>query len=314
MSGDPIRIVAVCAPERSAELAAEIASDGRGVLELVAIGDVALALRALGDARVDAVLLDFATGQRADLEPLIRLHEHAPELPIIVLTDGEDDRLAMRVLKAGAQDALVRRDLSGGILVRAVRFAIERQHLQIALRAMSLVDDLTGLYNRRGFLTVARQQLKMADRMRKRMVHVFVDVDGLKEINDTHGHREGDRVLLQTAELLKETFRDSDIVARIGGDEFVVLAMETSGATAEAWSSRIREQLHARNARAERVVPVAFSMGIAYYDPECPVSIDELLAKADALMYAEKRRKRQRRVGYHDVPGDQPASIPPIAD
>ncbi len=314
MSTELIRVLLVAEPDRCAALAAAVTADGRGVLDLLAAGDMAMALRVLTEDPVDAALVDIGPGSRCDLEPLVRLRDHAPELPIIVLTDGDDDGLAMRALKAGAQDAIIRRELAGGMLVRAVRFAIERQQLQIALQAMSLVDDLTGLYNRRGFLTVARQQLKTADRMHKRMVHVFVDLDGLKEINDTHGHRAGDRVLLETAELLKQTFRDSDIIARIGGDEFVVLAMETSGATAEVWTSRIREQLRQRNTRAGRVVPLAFSMGVAYYDPECPVSIDDLLSKADALMYAEKRRKRQRRHGYRTSLEEVQEALPPLAD
>jgi diguanylate cyclase (GGDEF)-like protein len=213
-------------------------------------------------------------------------------MPIIVLTRDDDDALAVRALKAGAQDSLVKGQVNGNLLMRAIRYAIERHQLQVALHAMALVDDLTGLYNRRGFQTLARQQIKTADRIRKRVSFIFVDLDGLKAINDTFGHREGDIALIETADLLKETFRESDIIARVGGDEFVVLAMESTGQPDGQWAARLHEQLRARNARPERHFPLSLSMGVAYYDPEFPSPLDDLLHRADSLMYEEKRRKQ----------------------
>jgi two-component system cell cycle response regulator len=152
------------------------------------------------------------------------------------------------------------------------------------------------LYNRRGFEALARKQLKMADRLGKLVSSIFIDVDELKVINDTFGHREGDLVLIETARLLRETFRESDIIARIGGDEFVVLAMESpGGGHGEQWTARLREKLHARNAHPDRRVSLSLSIGIAHYDPDFPCALDDLLDRADALMYDEKRRTRRRR-------------------
>ncbi len=177
---------------------------------------------------------------------------------------------------------------------------------------MSLVDPLTLLYNRRGLLALARQLFKVADRMRRRVSHIFVDLDGLKVINDTLGHSVGDQALLETTDLLKETFRDSDIIARMGGDEFVVLAMENAGADAELWTARLQENLRARNARADRSYLLSLSIGIVYYDPDAPRELDDLLARADRLMYEEKRAKRmspvQRRDAAHSL-----AAIPGAA-
>jgi diguanylate cyclase (GGDEF)-like protein len=165
----------------------------------------------------------------------------------------------------------------------------ERVRMEEALRALALLDELTGLYNRRGFSILAEHQLKMAERGKRRMLLLFSDLDGLKWINDTFGHPEGDRALIEVADILEETFRESDIVARIGGDEFVVLAVETNGSPAGVLTTRLRENLEARNAGADRRYQLSLSVGVAHYDPTRPCSLDDLLAGADRAMYGQKR-------------------------
>ena len=164
-----------------------------------------------------------------------------------------------------------------------------RKQMEETLRSLALVDDLTELYNRRGFFTLSQQQLKTADRAKTRMVLLFADFDSLKQINDALGHSEGDRALSETADVLRETFRKSDIIARIGGDEFVVLAIETNGTPAEIIATRLQENLEAHNAREGRRYKLSLSVGLARYDPARPCSIDELLAQADRAMYEQKR-------------------------
>jgi len=168
-----------------------------------------------------------------------------------------------------------------------------RKRMEETLRAMAFLDELTGLYNRRGFLILGQQQLKTANRMKSRMVLLFTDFNGLKRINDAFGHPEGDRALIEVANVLKETFRESDIIARFGGDEFVVLAIETDGASANVLTARLQENLEARNARRGRRYELSLSVGIASYDPEHPCSIDELVARADRAMYEQKQRNQQ---------------------
>ncbi|MBL7182872.1 MAG: PAS domain S-box protein [Anaerolineae bacterium] len=168
----------------------------------------------------------------------------------------------------------------------------QRKRMEETLRALALIDDLTGLYNRRGFVTLGQQQLKTANRAKRKMMLLFADFNGLKRINDTLGHSEGDRALIETADVLRETFRESDIIARIGGDEFVVLAIETNGFPAEVLTTRFQENLEARNAREGRRYELSLSVGLARYDPEHPCSIDELLARADRAMYEKKRRPK----------------------
>ncbi|MDQ6830229.1 MAG: diguanylate cyclase [Gemmatimonadota bacterium] len=250
-------------------------------------------LRALSQHRFDAVLLTVAASTSEGLDTLRRVHEHAPDVPIIALIDVGDDSIGVAALKAGAQDSLVKPEVEGNLLIRSIRYAIERNQLRMALRSMSLVDELTGLYNRRGFVTLARQQLKMADRMSRRVAQVFVDLDGLKWINDNFGHAEGDRALVETAELLRDVFRESDIVARIGGDEFVVLALEETEPADEIFAARLRSAISRHNALTPRMYPLAVSIGVATYDPADPCALDELMQRADRLMYVEKRGKRQ---------------------
>ncbi len=293
MNVAPIKVLLIADSERDVRrLHGAVAGRAAAQFELRHVAHVSEALRTLNEQKFDAVLLDLSLTDGHHLEPLQLMHEHRPDLPILVLSSVDDEALAMRALKVGAQDSLVKGQVDGPLLVRAIRYAIERQQLHAALREMSLVDPLTRFYNRRGLITLARQLFKVADRMRKRVSHIFVDLDGLKLINDTLGHRAGDHALLETTDLLKETFRDSDIMARVGGDEFVVLAMENGGADAELWTDRLQDNLRARNARADRTYLLSLSVGIAYYDPDAPRELDDLLARADRMMYEEKRAKR----------------------
>jgi len=169
----------------------------------------------------------------------------------------------------------------------------ESKQAEEALRAASLVDELTRLYNRRRFLALGEHQIKIASRMKRRLSLLFIDVDGLKWINDNHGHTEGDQALIDTASILRETFRESDITARIGGDEFAVLVTETTDGRTEILTGRLQENVTAYNAKGTRNYKLSVSVGVAQFDPESPVSIHEMLAQADALMYDQKRGKQK---------------------
>jgi diguanylate cyclase (GGDEF)-like protein/PAS domain S-box-containing protein len=171
----------------------------------------------------------------------------------------------------------------------------DRKRMEEEIRALSLADPLTGLYNRRGFKHLGEQQLKIATRLGKRVILLYSDVDDLKGINDTYGHDEGDRALCDVATILKTSFRDSDIVARVGGDEFVVLAMEAARVNADVFARRLRDKLELHNSRPELQgrYRLDLSTGISTYDPELPSTIDELISRADSLMYELKRRKKR---------------------
>ncbi len=165
------------------------------------------------------------------------------------------------------------------------------KELEDRLRTMSLHDELTGLYNRRGFLALADQQARIVQRSKKGMILFFIDLDRMKWINDTFGHNEGDRALVETAGILKDTMRGSDIVARIGGDEFVVLALDALKESVAIIEERFRDRLTATNTTRTLPYDLALSVGSHYYDPQEPITIDELISKADSAMYRQKREK-----------------------
>jgi diguanylate cyclase (GGDEF)-like protein len=174
------------------------------------------------------------------------------------------------------------------------QFFRERKLVEERLRFLSFHDELTGLYNRRGFHTLCQQQIKLAERTRKGFLFIMVDLDQMKWINDTLGHQAGDKALTETANILKQTFRGSDIMGRIGGDEFAILTVQASGDTKQVLASRLQESLDARNNSGDHPYKLRFSIGIASYDPEHPSSLDDLMAQADTLMYKEKRGKRDQ--------------------
>ena len=172
----------------------------------------------------------------------------------------------------------------------------ERKRAEAALQSLSLVDELTGLYNRRGFLAITEQHLAAIRRNDRVPVILYADLDGLKEINDSLGHHEGDRALVKAAEIFKETFRSSDIIARLGGDEFVVLASIGPEEAADSLTLRLQQEFSASNSRRNRPYDLSISVGLAQFDREEKHSIEELMARADRAMYEDKRRKRSRDV------------------
>jgi len=167
----------------------------------------------------------------------------------------------------------------------------ERKRMEAELLAMSLRDQLTEIYNRRGFINLAEQQIRKANRARRQMLLSFIDIDGMKEINDTLGHEEGDRALIDTANILRQTFRKSDIIARIGGDEFAVLAPDRTGFNPEILSKRIQQTIDDWNAKGYRPYRISLSWGTVIYDPKSPTTLDQLMSSSDELMYARKKAK-----------------------
>ncbi len=163
------------------------------------------------------------------------------------------------------------------------------------LASLTWIDDLTGLHNRRGFFTLALQQLKIAKRIKKDVFLVFLDIDNLKLTNDSFGHSAGDGLLSATAEILKSTLRESDVIARIGGDEFAVLAMRGKSSSEKAIMKRIEDGVRAFNLESEGKSKLSLSMGVVRFDRRKFSSLDEYLAHADFLMYQQKRTKNRFR-------------------
>ncbi len=153
------------------------------------------------------------------------------------------------------------------------------------LRAMSLIDDLTGLFNDRGFILLGEQQVKLSNRTKKGMYVIYIDIIHLQDINKSYGPYEGDAALSDTASLLRDTFRRSDIIARIGDDEFIVLAIEAEKGSGDIICSRFRKNVERFNATSGRKYKLAVDIKKFYYDPDNPLSFDELLNRIIAKQF-----------------------------
>jgi len=182
---------------------------------------------------------------------------------------------------------------SGNTICRTSAIDITKlKSMEAKLKTLSLTDELTGLYNRRGLYALAEQLFRLSERQKTGMFMLYADIDNLKEINDTWGHKEGDLVIIDIATILKMNYRNSDIVARIGGDEFVVLPIGTDGDNIEDNVARLQESIQVYNAQSNRSYKLSLSAGVAYYDPQTPCCVTELLAQGDRLMYKQKRSKQ----------------------
>jgi diguanylate cyclase (GGDEF)-like protein len=171
---------------------------------------------------------------------------------------------------------------------------LQREKLEGELLTLSITDPLTALNNRRGFLSLAEQQLKLSGRTHRRGTLFFADLDGMKTINDTLGHEEGDKALIEVASVFKETFRSSDIIARMGGDEFAILAIDPEEIDPTIIINRLQNRIDMHNDQTNRKYKLSISIGCSFYDPENPSSIDELMASADELMYEQKKIKKSK--------------------
>jgi len=179
------------------------------------------------------------------------------------------------------------------LLLRAVQCAAKQYMLQAELGNLALTDELTGLCNRRGFMAIAERQLKIGHRTGRGILLFFMDIDGMKQINDSFGHGEGDRALKRMAKALKMTFRDSDVIARLGGDEFAVLAIEASGNSESAIRARLSEDLRSVSAGESRYT-LNLSLGAVRINICSNASIGEWMVRADQAMYEQKRRRLSR--------------------
>lgn len=178
-----------------------------------------------------------------------------------------------------------------GIRAAIINITIRKQ-MEEEIKALSITDSLTGLYNRRGFLTLADLQMKMAKRTGNGLLLLFADLDGMKAINDNLGHSKGDEALIETADVFKKVFREADIIARVGGDEFAVLALETSCECSDMFRERLQRHIDLSNSRKNRDYHLSISIGMVCCNPEDPSSIYDLMSRADGLMYENKKSKK----------------------
>jgi diguanylate cyclase (GGDEF)-like protein len=245
------------------------------------------ALEALERMPAEVLLTDIVMPGMRGLELVRRVKHLYPSMTSIVMTGFVEEYSYDEAIRSGAADLIKKPFAVQELLVR-----IKHARLQDHLRELSITDELTGLSNRRGFFAFAQQQMKHARRNNERMVLFFADLDDLKNINDTFGHVAGDRALTDAARIFVETFRDSDIVARMGGDEFAVIMGNAPDSGIETARNRLEKRLEKYNSRRDGSFRLAVSVGLAVFDPADPVTVDELIRQADARMYEEKLRRK----------------------
>jgi diguanylate cyclase (GGDEF)-like protein len=248
------------------------------------------AVELLKSTKFDLVVCDLGLPDSDNLDTLSQIKEFS-SAPLIVLSGRDDDALALEAVRSGAEDYLTKGHCDGYLLVHAMRHAIERHHLHAEIAAMSMHDTLTGLHNRGGFVALAERQLRMAVRANQELSLFYIDLDGLKQLNDGFGHRVGDQALTEAARLLRRTFRNTDIVGRLGGDEFAVLALKTGPTAVDVAIERLQRNLRVRNCAESARFKLSFSIGVAHFDPRQPAGLDQLLGLADRNMYNDKRAK-----------------------
>jgi diguanylate cyclase (GGDEF)-like protein len=250
------------------------------------------ALACLKKDLVDIILLDLNLPDSWGYRTFSEIQELALDIPVILMTGISNDEIALKAIQNGAQDFLVKGEVDAKLLFRSIRYAIERHQMQSELRSLSLRDELTGLYNRRGFLTLAGQHLKLARRTGQEFFIVFADIDDLKAINDTYGHAEGDAVLMAAADILKKIIRESDILARYGGDEFLVLITDAINDSGDEIYRRLQKQVEQVNNGHMLKSFFSISVGIRCFEPSQDVNVENLIARADEALYKNKQSGR----------------------
>jgi two-component system, cell cycle response regulator len=245
------------------------------------------------------VVMDVSLrGELDGIEAACAIQEDAP-VPVIFLTGHTDTETLQRAVMTGPLGYLIKPfqedDLRCAIevAIHKHRSDVQRrereEHLRRSAENLLLIDELTQLNNRRGFFELGEQALKIARREQHTMALFFMDLNGLKQINDKLGHMTGDEALRDTAEVLRNTFRGSDIVARIGGDEFVALAHLHSELDVETLCARLREHLREFNATHARSYEVDLSIGATLVDEPADQDLEQFIARADEAMYRDKR-------------------------
>lgn len=164
--------------------------------------------------------------------------------------------------------------------------------MAVSLKKLVRIDSLTGCYNRRYGLELLDRQIKLSHRSKSHLLLAFLDVDNFKDINDTFGHEEGDKVLKKVVKLFKYTLREIDIICRMGGDEFLLIFPDNSLKDSAIIKKRLFKNLTQLNQTSKKSYQLSFSLGFSYYDPAHPQSMDKLIRIADNKMYEEKKNKK----------------------
>ncbi len=251
------------------------------------------AVQLLTKRKFECILLDYRLGGKDGLELIKEIHDEGlSDAPIVMLSGMDDESTMLECLKEGAQDFLLKSEISTNSLLRAIRYAKERKNVALQMRYLAQHDSLTGLSNRSLFIENVNRAVNRSRRSNTLFAIMFIDLDNFKNINDTLGHEAGDQLLMIIAERIKSAFREEDVIGRLGGDEFAVLL---EGIVAE--SSLIKAAQNLLNITkqpldiANKTVHSSASLGIATY-PNCAEEATAIIKCADLAMYKAKQNGR----------------------
>jgi two-component system, cell cycle response regulator len=290
-----LRLLLVEHNEADARILLNLIRHGAGeTVEVVWVSSFLDALVHLRKDSFDAMLLDLFLPDSEGIESIRRVSDRA-DIPIIALTRESAGVAGVDVLMAGAEDSFIKECVNSHNMIRAVRYAIARHRRIGELQALSQTDELTGLYNRRAFMTLGTHQIKIARREKHAVTLAFADLDGLKAINDKCGHMWGDFALKDISTILKNTFRESDIIARIGGDEFAILWISQCPPTPEGLHMRLKAGLDAYSVSETRPYRLSLSIGFSHYPGNSETSLEDMLFETDQRMYVDKRTAMGRK-------------------
>ena len=258
-------------------------------LKLQVLPTLHASLQILENSKFDIIITNLYLSDSQGLATFLEIQKKADPIPIIIVGEDSEEELIKEAIRLGAQDSLPKEDLTVELLARMIHHAIERHHLLERLKIFSFTDELTHVYNRRGFITLLEQHISLSRRMQKGFYLFLIDLDRLKLINDTYGHLAGDKALIDTAHCLYTSYRRHDIIGRIGGDEFGVVALDIASEYGEPLRQHLLNNIELYNAQSSEPYHLSLSIGKAYFDPQKEIDFDTLFQQADQDLYAAKR-------------------------
>lgn len=283
-------------PQQAGQVRELLAGSRLGPFEVDAVESVADGMKRLATGKYALCLLAHGRGDRGGFELLLEARHAQTETPVIMLARDDDEEAEIAAIDAGVADFVPKAELTPRVMERSIRYALKMGDTTRRLRQMALHDELTGLFNRREMHRLLAEEWHRSTRFDHPFALVLVDIDHFKRVNDTHGHRIGDRVLCHVAHLLAGQLRLVDRLSRFGGEEFAIIMPETKREEAVVTIERLRVLLEENPAFVEEnnlTLPVTFSAGVAV-SPADAADPDTLIERADQALYAAKHEGRNR--------------------
>lgn len=301
MQQERIRVLLIEDNQADARLVQEMLSESLNfVFDFNHVDSIAKAHDFIKQNQYDVVLLDLSLPDSFGLETVQSLVNANPDLPIVVLSGTADEKVAMDAVQNGAQDYLVKGQGATALLIRSLRYAIERKRSELKMSYLAQYDALTKLPNRALFYDRLKQAIKRATRSNKQGALLFLDLDNFKDVNDRLGHLAGDQLLVELSTRLTNCIRDEDSLSRLGGDEFTIILNGISDKKDATFVARkIKKTIQKLINIDGQEIFISTSIGIVLFSTENDLP-ETLIKHADMALYAAKDKGRGTYVYYED--------------